>query len=122
MNYVTDLLAVKPEEIQHKNGDEVVAIYPRSCSRGLWLVVMKDAEGNHWSSFLGDVYVYKPRTKRVLKPLHVILSENPYYVSTLGNIYFPDLDSGIGATEMHLFTGTAAIPGWPESFYTEVEG
>jgi hypothetical protein len=58
---------------------------------------------------------------KYLKPLHQVLAKNPYYFGKLGTIYFDDLGSGIGGTELCLFDGKHTDSGWPDNFYYEVE-
>jgi hypothetical protein len=58
---------------------------------------------------------------KYLKPLHQVLTENPYYFGRLGAIYFDDLDTGISPTDFVLFGGSINIEGYPDNFYHEVE-
>jgi hypothetical protein len=135
MKYVTDLSKVKPEEIRHVCGYEVLGIFIEKEAEDKdneVLVVMMPKTGGLFSEYYfisgqcltldeASNFVYKPKTIRYLKPLHQVLAENPYYFGGLGTIYFDDLDTGIGATELCLFDGTHTDSGWPDSFYYEKE-
>ena len=134
MNYVTDLLAVKPEEIQHIDGLEVQGIVhcPDTIAHGTVthrtvVVVFKNggfaAYTPDGKGYPGDTqkFVYKPRTKRVLKPLHQILAENPgYLIDDAGNFSVGGVDIYNIQLEYFVCKNTVG-QGWPESFYTEVE-
>ena len=131
MNYVTDLLNVKPEEILHLESGEVQAIVhcPKAESNRTVLVVFKNNSFTSYTqageSYVGGScrFIYKPRTKRVLKPLHQILTENPNHMfTTSGCLYFENNTS----YEIHPecfrdFDGKTMAVGWPENFYMEDE-
>jgi len=124
MKYVTDLSTVKPENILHINGDEVVAIYPRVDELFPWFVVRKNSDGNHWGDRYcvgNSMFFYKPKTVKCLKPLHQILSENAYCFNSQGTVFFDEFNDCITPVELQLFRGTMFSYGWPDNFYHEVE-
>ena len=123
MKFIDDLSFVKPDEILHYEGDEVIGIYRTSDTKNTWLVVMKKSSGNNWWGVYGptiDSFIYKPKKGTLLKPLHQILNENPgYTIEDNGTIIVANVE--IYNYQLKYFNGKTVPLGWPISFYTAIE-
>jgi hypothetical protein len=91
MKYVDNLLEVKPEEIIHVASRRQVqaivkALKPMSADMAV-VVIFEDGDSNSYAidgryglDEGGSCFVFKPKKVKKLKPLHVILAENPEYI------------------------------------------
>jgi hypothetical protein len=100
MKYVDNLLEVKPEEIEHiEKKVPIQAIVKANSQRSPYhavVVVWEDGSGCSYSvdgkydTYEGRQFIYKKRKVKRLKPLHVVLAENPgYYVDRRGDVHLP---------------------------------
>lgn len=60
-----------------------------------------------------EKWIRVPRKVRYLKPLHMVLNENPNYeIRDDGYIYFPHISSGINPEMLCYFGGPPSTPDW----------
>ena len=85
MQYVDDLTKVKPEEIQHVDITTLIQAivpirYPREKSCAVVVifenghVLTYAVDGRAWS-YSKQCFIFKPKKKLRLKPLHIVLAE-----------------------------------------------
>lgn len=134
MNYVDNLLEVKPEEIRHVNHDTpiqaIIKIKQPSGEYSTVLVMWEN--GNAWKYSINGKYVsedshgefiFRPKKIKKLKPLHVILNENPgYHIDTVGTIWHHNWRYGLTPYMLdHLGTDDFEGYRWDDSWIEEVE-
>jgi hypothetical protein len=137
MKYVDNLLEVDPKDIRHESkASPIQAILKINNPMYMYnktpvLVVFEDGDAAHYTIDGRDnptsparYLIFKPKKVKKLKPLHVVLTENPrYYVNSFNSIVFDELDTCI-CTEMLRYFGTKDIPHnyyWSEFWIEEVD-
>lgn len=133
MKYVDNLLEVKPEEIRHKDSDTpiqaIIKVKDPNYSHRAVIVIWEDGvcnsftvDGKHGISNVKQ-FIFRPKKIKKLKPLHVILNENPgYHIDTVGTIWHHNWKYGITPYMLdHLGTDDFDGYRWDESWIEEVE-